>query len=116
MSEFKVGQKLYVVTSGLRGRGREEYQEITKIGRRWLTLDNRNCTRRIDKENLYVDGGQYSSPGRAYLSKEDYDHEVLLGKLWSRIYNSSSFGSRPKGVTVETMKKMLDEIEGAKNE
>ena len=74
---------------------------ITKIGRRWLTVSSMNgLNERIDKDSLWVDGGEYMSPGRCYLSEADYYTSVALDKSWTRLLNDLSYPyTRPTGVT-----------------
>ena len=70
-----VGQKLWYVPSyGYRRDGHEV--TVEKIGRRWVTLAG-NCGR-IDKGTLFLDGGQYTSPGRCWLSREAYEESKAI--------------------------------------
>lgn len=72
--QFEVGMELYFVPSDPR-RQKNQLVKVEKVGRKWVNLDNGY---RFDKEakyGMWVDGGEYSSPGRLYLSKEDYDKD-----------------------------------------
>jgi hypothetical protein len=69
--QFEVGMELYFVYSDSR-RGEPIYVKVSKVGRKWVNLDNGY---RFDKEDTVIDGAGYSSPGRIYLSKEDYDNQ-----------------------------------------
>jgi hypothetical protein len=79
--KFTVGQKLWFVPSDTRWNKAYEV-EIKTIGRKWLTLKN---DRRVDKETLRVDGGNYSSLGRCYLSQEEYEKETALIDAWREL-------------------------------
>jgi len=72
---MKVGDKLYFVYYD-RSCG---YLEVVKVGRVWAYLSNGY---RIDLKTLRSDGGNYSSPGRAWKSKEEYDASYAKDKLW----------------------------------
>lgn len=91
-----VGQKLYYVP---RQRARHEFVTVTKVGRKWLETSARF---RLNKDTLAAEGWNGNSPGRAYLSQEDYTSVVNLQNAWralrQRINNSWSV---PEGVTVE---------------
>lgn len=95
---LQIGQTLYFVPRHLRDR-RSENVTVEKIGRKWATLSNRH---RIDIETLVVDGGEYSSPGRCYLSKDEYEAESALQSTWNSFKREIERQSRiPGGVTVE---------------
>ena len=72
---MKVGDELYFVDYV----GFGNYVKVTKVGRVWAYIDNGY---RIDLQTLRADGGEYSSPGRAWKSKEEYDESVARDKLW----------------------------------
>jgi hypothetical protein len=96
---YSVGQKLWYVPTKRRGDPREV--EITKVGRKWLSLDN---DRRVAVDGLYADGGQYSSPGRAYISKEAWERETSLRKAWDMLSMEIDRTRRvPADVSVETI-------------
>jgi hypothetical protein len=101
---FKVGQTLWLVFNG-RGYGFPktpfEYK-IVKIGHKWLEVNNlHGHAHRVAIATLAIDGGQYASPGSAYLSKEEFqaeqDAEALLKKL--RVVLEKS--AKQLGLTVE---------------
>lgn len=97
MSNYQVGQTLWFVPSGRW----EKPGEITieAVGRKWLT-----CGRyRLDKETLRADGGQYSSPGRAWLNKGAHDAEIALNEGWNDFAKKISIWNKPKGLTLEKL-------------
>lgn len=73
--DLKVGQSVFYVPN--HRYGTPAYVKVQKVGRKWATLDNRV---RIEIESGVADGGEYSSPGAAYLSKDDYLSEVRVEK------------------------------------
>jgi len=73
---MKVGDKLYFV---YRGGSSPGYVEVVKVGRVWAYLSHGY---RIDLKTLRADAGEYSSPGTAWHSKEEYDKSVYAATLW----------------------------------
>jgi hypothetical protein len=103
-----VGQTLIFVPSERR-RGIDPVEvTVEKVGRKWAAISNR---RRIGIGDLAADGGQYSSPGRCYLSREEYDGKVRAESAWRAL--SRAIDQRwnpPEGVSVakiEAAAKML---------
>jgi hypothetical protein len=75
---IEVGQKLWLVPSaGYWGEPREV--TVTKVGRKWFATDD--CGR-FDRQSFEADGRGYSSPGRCYLSKEEYDTYLGVVQRW----------------------------------
>ena len=91
--ELKVGQTLWYVPN--ERRGMPHHVTVLKVGRKWADIGH---GRRISIETLCVDGGEYSSPGTSYLSKEDHDKEVALNKAWRRFMDMARYANRPQGV------------------
>ena len=79
MNEFTVGQVLYYVPESRYNQSK--YVTITKVGRIWLSCDGM----RISKETLRADGYGYASPGKCWLSKEEYDRYRELCKAWEEL-------------------------------
>lgn len=107
-----VGQKLWFVRSGRNGRSGDGMEVIVeKVGRKWAEISA--GAPRIDIESLVADGGQYTSPGRCYLSEVAYDEIVSLTKAWrdfaQRIGNMQ-YGSAPVGVTHEAIARAADAL------
>jgi len=87
--ELEVGQKLWYVPRATR-LGKPEHVSITKIGRKWAYIGGRRNTR-VDIETLIVDGGDFSSPGRCYLSEAYYEDSVVCQSAWDKLRNSMSY-------------------------
>lgn len=95
-SDFTVGQKLFYV-----GRNNaQSKQEITisGVGKKWLTIDNHL---RLDIETLIADGGDYTPPGAAYLSEQDYLDLLALQGAWLHFKSLLSSHRVPEDVTIE---------------
>ena len=76
--DWKVGQGVWVVFK----RGTLRYIEISKVGRKWVTLKNGY---RFEKTKTSLDGGDYVSPGRIYESKQAYEDELQLRTGWEEL-------------------------------
>jgi hypothetical protein len=86
-----VGQKLWWVYFDSRRVNEGREVTVTKVGRKWAELDNRD---RIDVESLVADGRGYSPDGRCWVSKEAYDLEQLRLR-WMRRFNEAFSWARP---------------------
>lgn len=95
-AELKVGQKLWWVPNKRWG-GPQREVTVEKVGRIWAHLNERN---RIDKQTLIADGGEYSSPGRCYLSKAEYDEYIERVTTWNVFAATVRYKEMPDGVTV----------------
>ena len=111
--EYTVGQKLWFApTQKWLGKPREV--TIEKVGRKWLTLSN---TYRVSVDDLTIDGGNASSPGRCYLSEEEHHNAIELAEAWRelghKVFNRYVV---PKGVTVETIERVKVMLFGEEGE
>lgn len=102
VKKLEIGQKLWCVPSGRRGEPHEV--TITKVGRLWAKINDRRYTR-IDVNTLYMDRGVSSSPGRCYLTREEWETEVEEDKIWSA-FHSRMLGkySKPRGLTADRIR------------
>ena len=110
--KLEVGQKLWVVWSS---KHRSPCSvEVEKVGRKWAEIPNGY---RINLETLYIDGRGYTSPGRCYLSKKQYEQEKAVDEAWWDLCRMLRgwWGDAPDGVTVEAIAKAR-ELLGLKNE
>lgn len=93
---FFEGQQLWFVYADSRRR-LPGHVRVKTAGRKWATLDNHQ---RVCVRTLAADGGKYSSPGRAYLAKEDWLAEQSLSREWSAFARAvSRQWSPPAGLT-----------------
>jgi len=73
------------------------------MGRKWLYLHNHL---RADSETLVVDGGEYSSPGKCYVSKEAREAELALLLAWDAFQvNVRNSYAAPRGISLEAIAK-----------
>jgi hypothetical protein len=103
---WSVGQKVVVAMS----RGHQKItlheSEITKIGRKWVTLKGYHG--RFDMETGWIDGGDYLSPGRVWTSKEEYEAEVAADAAWKELRDLfGRCGSRPSHMSEPEIRTML---------
>lgn len=85
-ARYACGQELYFEWSDYgQKKNTGEMVTITKIGRRWLTLSNGH---RADATTLYADGGQYSAPGRCFISRESREIERARDSAWTALRNN----------------------------
>jgi hypothetical protein len=101
---FAVGQSLVFAPYGKRHEVLD--LTVTKIGRKWVTLSN---DYRFDPATLRVDGQGYTSPGRMYLSRDEYNTAVAITEAWRLMQNAIDYVP-PPGVTVadiEAARKLL---------
>lgn len=96
----KVGDKLWF--EGRQRYHQSEYVTVVKVGRKWLMLSNR---RRAHRDTLEVDGGDYSSPGKCWPSKEACEAESRLRSLWASFHRPlSGWCWMPDGMTEERIR------------
>lgn len=99
-----IGQELWFVPNDRRS---DPFLVIVhKVGHKWAGVTYGRTGRdwgRINIETLRMDGGEYPSPGRCYLSKAHYDLEMAREIAWSRIRHAmrNHYGDPPKTVTTE---------------
>lgn len=97
---LSVGQELfYVKTHNKYVKG--TCVVVVKIGRKWAELSNGD---RINKDTLWTDGGQYSSPGRCWLSEADYDTHIITYRIWNDFASRISRGAVPDGLTEQAIR------------
>lgn len=96
---LRVGDKLWYVPRERRdGDGREV--TVAKIGRRWATMEGA-WPLRIDMETLAADGGEYSSPGSCFASREAYEAYIALVAAWGDFVMRLTRWRPPAGVDLE---------------
>lgn len=108
-TKFFVGQKLWYVKHEYYTSEREGYEVIVlSIGRKWVSIGDKM---RFDKETMIVDGYEYSSPGRVYMSKDEYQIGVEIEKEWNnfrRLVNSQI--RPPKNASLEIIAMAVKEL------
>ena len=103
-----VGKKLIFMPSERRRDVGPVEVTVEKVGRKWATISNHQ---RIGVDDLVADGGQYSSPGRCYLSRVEYEAETRAEAAWRSLCKAIDQGwNPPQGVgaaEIEAAAKML---------
>lgn len=98
MSAFAVGDKLWMVPSQ-RYMGDAREVTVTKVGRKWLTLDNGY---RASAADMWLDGGGYTSPGSCYASRAAWEAHKELCDAWEQLRRDVDRERRPPpGVTAQ---------------
>lgn len=114
-TKFTAGQALFRTTSGVVNRAqvtvlKEEPVTITRVGRKWAELDDRS---RFDVKTLKIDNRGFGQEYRVYLSREDYDTERTVTRLWRDLgYRLQSY-QVPPYMTVQTLRAIFDLLDGA---
>lgn len=85
----KVGQELWWVPTEARDRHRAKTVKVTKVARKWATLDNGD---RINKETGRADGGNHMSPATCYPSKFYYERCLEQKLLVKQLSDKIRFG------------------------
>lgn len=95
---YTVGQKLWYVPTDHRW-GRQAEVTVTRVGRKWVELDS---GRRVEIGKTHVDGGNYSSPGSLYESKEVYEASEALKEAWWELKRKmDNIRATPSHMTLE---------------
>lgn len=96
-----VGQTLWYVPEYRNGYRPHEV-EVVSVGRKWIGVSDGH---RIDKDTLEADGGKYSSPGRCYLSREEWERIQGIRDAWSQLRRDvNRHYTAPGGVSAEAIK------------
>lgn len=93
---IEVGQTLWFVPTSRRSIALDV--KVAKVGRKWAYLTNRD---RVCMRTLDVDGGNCSSPGRCYLSREHYEEARVNDAAWRGLEDAMRYTRRPENVTAE---------------
>jgi hypothetical protein len=108
--KWEVGQKVFIV-GGFYGR-KPYFSEgiITKIGRKWAYLDGWR-KKSFNMETGWIDGGQYTSPGRVYSSQSEYEKEEGLREAWQKLSYQLNHCPQPESITHEKIKQIRELLE-----
>lgn len=110
---LSVGQALWYVPS--EGIGGPREVTITKIGRKWAQLSGNHG--RMDIKSYWIDGGQDTSPGRCWISKEVYEAELSRQKAWIVLYEMVWPKYRaPDGISTDAINSMIELLSRMKAE
>lgn len=113
MAELKVGQTVIFCPADSRNSPAEV--TVTAIGRRWVSLANMGYgNARFDKGTMDVDGGEYSSPGRIFLSWDDFNAERERAELRKQLRTLANEYSNP--YTLAQLRKAVRVLTNPKDE
>lgn len=97
LKDLKVGDAVFVASA--EGRRVAHFEAtITAVARKWATMGPHG---RFDRETGAVDGGKYSSTGRVWRSRADYEAHTRLSAAWADIKRDLQRAECQEGVTVE---------------
>lgn len=99
--DLEVGQELWYVPSYRGGEGHPV--KIQRVARKWAYLEGSYRPERISIDTLTVDGGEYSSPGQCYISKEVYEQQQEIKKEWADLVRRLSHIPN-QNVTIEDIR------------
>lgn len=108
-SDFKVGQQIFVEWRN----GSKPYmltETVSKIGRKWVEFMNGRC--RFNPETMNIDGGEYTSPGRVWLTEDAYDAHVERRHMWQKLYKLASRHTPPDHLSIEQMNLIISTLKG----
>ena len=97
---FAVGMRFWLVLNERR-HTKDREVTIAKIGRKWVTLSDGNRFDRTSESWRIVDGGGYSSPGRLWDSKEQYEEDAQVRQIIDAIERKFRFGRDSENVSLE---------------
>lgn len=94
--DLKVGQQLWFVPRGARGKESAKFVTVTKLGRDWAYVSGHYSASRISLTTLEMDGGRnYSTQGRCYLKREEYENKAAAESALLQIRNGLGAFGRP---------------------
>lgn len=117
---FVVGQTVYVERNHRRPGGPPEPTpvKVAKVGRKWVTLDdNTHHPGRFElgeTQPFELDGGDYMSPGRVWLTLMDWEIHTRRTAAWRRIQAAAKASRPPSGVTLSDLDQMAGKLEGGR--
>ena len=115
MDKLKVGDRLWFVPNERRGGDPYEV-EVRSVGRKWASIAPPGWHReeyRIDITTLGADGGKYSSPGRAYRDRAEYEAKQALFKAWSGFLDTLNRWRPPSHLTASDIAEIQARITGS---
>lgn len=116
--KWHVGQEVCMVCDGhCRLPPIVTHAKITKIGRKWATLDDSPWRpSRFNIETGAIDGGEYSSPGMVYPSREAYQAETARQQAWDVLMRALNpcHHLPPAHLTTEEIVEFTTKIKGGK--
>lgn len=105
-AQFSVGQTIYYARVKHYPRGEIDLtpEVITAIGRKWAAIGRAG---RFDMQTRMVDGSG-NSPGRIYLSVEEYETRIANAKAWAALERAIRYKSLPPGISAEAIEQAAE--------
>jgi hypothetical protein len=98
------GQIVYVRLNERHNAGRTVL--VTKVGRKWVTLDNGRW--RVEVGGRFLDGERYGSPGEVFLSEDEYKAIAARDCAWSKLARAIERTRRPTdSVSLESIEQVM---------
>lgn len=109
---MKAGDTLWYVPESRRlvgGGGEPRELVITKVARVWLHVnDPRGAVKCVNVKTLCADGGGYTSPGRCYPSRAEYEAQQETNEAWNELQRRMRNDYRqPEGLTAQRVRLAL---------
>ena len=98
---WHIGAEVWVVWRN----GPPRMETVTAVGRKWVQIGRY----RFDHETLKLDGGQYTSPGQAYLSRDEWERNTEKEKAWWR-FKSGLAWRAPDHLSLEDINAMIEKV------
>lgn len=98
---YEIGQVVYLAFTG-HMRSRTTHAEITKIGRKWVTVKLLSDwgEDRFNKSTGRVDARGYTELGSVWPSEQAYKAHIALGQEWERLRDTiNRMRSTPRALT-----------------
>lgn len=106
---WALGMDVFVVETLNRKTPHKWTGQVTKIGRRWITVGTKFGSIRFDAETGQIDGGQYMSPVRVWPSEMEYLESTEAHQAWVRLREMVRCG-RPKKMSAHEIKAIISQI------
>lgn len=101
--KLNVGDVLWFVPTN----GRPRNVIVTKVGRKWAQVGAH--VGRIAIESWYMDGGQFTSPGRCHESEQEWRENEEADRAWLALCQSLQLTSRvAHDLSIETIREAAD--------
>ena len=120
MKKPVVGQKLYSLNVG--NASRRTVQKLTpvivkKVGRKYFTCSPEGFDYRTQYHlDDWSEKSDYSAVSRLYESKQAWEDEKEAAMICKRLHCYFDYGRNRKNLSLETVKKVLEIIEGRDKE
>ena len=114
--KMKIGDIIYAEPTWYGNAGRRDSRirkfEITKVGRKWLTVKGSNEweTHRFDKRTLEHDGGNYSSEYVGYVSLQEVEDKREYKSLTEHIQENLW------ALDLNHLRGIMEALKGVKND